>query len=95
MSDAVLARLENIEKALTQGDRPLAFKEAAQYLNCSPSYLYKLTHRRQVPCFKPLGKKLFFKRGDLENFLLQNPVKTRAQIEQEATTRATIGGKAA
>jgi excisionase family DNA binding protein len=95
MSDPVLARLDSIEKALSQGDRPLPFKEAAQYLNCSPSYLYKLTHRRAVPCFKPLGKKLYFKRGDLERFLLQNPIRTRESIEQEAATRASIGRAAA
>ena len=96
MSDEMLMRLDNIEKALMQGDRPLTFREAAGYLNCSPSYLYKLTHRRLIPHFKPLGKKLFFRRQDLEAFLLQRPVKTRDQVEQDASTRVALGrrGKA-
>jgi excisionase family DNA binding protein len=86
MSDEILTRLESIEQSLkqTDRDRPLNFNEAAQYLNSSKSYLYKLTHRRLIPCFKPLGKKLFFKRQDLEAFLLQRPVKTKGQIEQAA-----------
>jgi excisionase family DNA binding protein len=87
MSDELLDRLDKIEAALNQGDRPLAFKEAAQYINCSPSYLYKLTHRRLIPCFKPLGKKLFFKRQDLAQFLLRNPIKTKGQIEPEAGSK--------
>jgi excisionase family DNA binding protein len=95
MSDAILSRLESIEQSLkqTDRDRPLSFTEAAQYLNSSKSYLYKLTHRRQIPYFKPLGKKLFFKRQDLEAFLLQKPVKTKAQIEQAAIGHIT--GRAA
>lgn len=86
-SGEVLARLESLERALVSGDRPMSFKEAAGYLTCSPSYLYKLTHRRLIPCFKPLGKKLYFKRSDLENFLLQKPKKTIFQIEREALLR--------
>ena len=86
MSEEIINRLESIEQSLKQTDRnrPLNFNEAARYLTCSKSYLYKLTHRRLIPCFKPLGKKLFFKRQDLEAFLLQRPIKTREQIEQAA-----------
>jgi len=90
MSDEVLTRLDNIEKVLFQGDRPLSFNEGAVYLNCSKSYLYKLTHRRLIPCFKPLGKKIYFKRQDLEAFLLSNPVKTQEQIEQAAVKHVAL-----
>jgi len=93
MSDAILSRLESIENSLRQTadrDRPLNFNEAAQYLTCSKSYLYKLTHRRLIPCFKPLGKKLFFKRQDLECFLLQKPIKTSKEIEQAAINRIVL-----
>jgi excisionase family DNA binding protein len=95
MSDPILNRLDSIEKALSQTDRdrPLSFTEAAHYLNSSKSYLYKLTHRRLIPCFKPLGKKLFFKRQDLEAFLLQRPVRTKAQTDQAAIDH--VAGRAA
>jgi|WetSurMetagenome_2_1015567.scaffolds.fasta_scaffold06003_9 excisionase family DNA binding protein len=96
MSDEILTRLSSIEHSLKQSDRdrPLSFTEAAQYLNSSKSYLYKLTHRRLIPCFKPLGKKLFFKRQDLEAFLLQRPVKTKAQTEQAAIDHVAERGAA-
>ncbi len=60
------------------------FNDACQFLDYSKSYLYKLTHSRQIPHFKPMGKKLYFKRSDLEAWLLRNRVKTVDEIEQEA-----------
>ena len=60
------------------------FNDACQFLDYSKSYLYKLTHSRQIPHYKPNGKKLYFKRSDLEAWLLRNRVKTASEIEQEA-----------
>ena len=34
--------------------------------------------------YKPQGKMLYFEKAELEAWLRQNPVKTQAQIEQEA-----------
>ncbi len=60
------------------------FNEACTFLNYSKSYLYKLTHTRRIPHYKPNGKMLYFKRADLEAWLLRNRVKTADEIEQEA-----------
>ncbi len=60
------------------------FKDAAAFLDYSRSYLYKLTYSRQIPHYKPNGKKLYFKRSDLEDWLLRNRVKTADEFEQEA-----------
>ena len=60
------------------------FNDACQFLDYSKSYLYKLTHSRQITHFKPNGKKLYFKRSDLEAYLLRNRVRTADEIEQEA-----------
>jgi excisionase family DNA binding protein len=60
------------------------FSEACTFLDYSKSYLYKLTHTRMIPHFKPNGKKIYFKRTDLEAWLLRNRVKTADEIEQEA-----------
>ena len=90
MSNEILARLDSIQEALSAVDRPLSFNEAAHYLSVSRSHMYKLTHRRLIPCFKPGGKKLYFTRRDLDSFILQKPIKTRAAIEQEATDHVSI-----
>ena len=60
------------------------FNDACQFLDYSKSYLYKLTYSRQIEHYKPNGKKLYFKRSDLEAWLLRNRVKTADEIEQEA-----------
>ena len=62
----------------------LSFEEASKFLNLSKSYLYKLTSGNLIPHYKPQGKMLYFEKAELEAWLRQNPVKTQAQIEQEA-----------
>jgi len=52
----------------------LTFEQACQFTNLSKSYLYKLTSQKQVPHYKPRGKKLYFKRTELENWMLSKPV---------------------
>ena len=68
----------------TESDRPLTFKDACKYLQCSTSYLYKLTHKRLIPAYKPCGKKLYFKITELNKWLFRNPIKSQSEIEQEA-----------
>lgn len=64
----------------------LSFKEAVEYTGFSESYLYKLTSARKIPHYKPTGRKLFFKKDEIDAWLLSNPIKTSEQIEQEAAT---------
>ena len=45
--------------------------EAAKFTGYSKSHLYKLTHFRKIDHYKPNGKNFFFKKEDLESFLLQ------------------------
>lgn len=58
--------------------------EAAAYTGFSKGYLYQLTASGQIPHSKPRGK-IFFDRAKLEKWLLGNPVKTRDEINQQAT----------
>lgn len=47
----------------------LNFQETVEYTGIKPSYLYKLTAEKIVPCYKPTGKLLYFRREELEDFL--------------------------
>jgi excisionase family DNA binding protein len=62
----------------------LNFNEGAKYLDLSASFLYKLTSAGEIPHYKPQGKKIYFKRVELDQWLLRNRVKPRHEIEQEA-----------
>jgi excisionase family DNA binding protein len=50
----------------------LTFDEAAQFLGLSKSYLYKLTSGRSIPYYKPQGKKCYFSKIELMEWILQN-----------------------
>lgn len=52
----------------------LTVKEAAIFLGCSLSHVYKLTHERRVNYSKPNGKSIYFKRENLVEYALQNEV---------------------
>ena len=91
MQDEIIERLERIERLLDgQAPKPLTFLEACQYLDCSKSHLYKLTSTGGIRHYKPNGKRIFFRKSDLDGWLLRNPIKTTAQIEQEAVDAVTI-----
>jgi excisionase family DNA binding protein len=62
----------------------LNFNEACKYLDVSPSHLYKLTSTRQVPHFCPQGKKLYFKREELDAWLQRNRQTSNEEIEKSA-----------
>lgn len=62
----------------------LTTDEACKYLGYSKSYLYKLTHLRKIPHYKPNGKKIYFLKEDCKNLLLSNRVKTASELQQEA-----------
>lgn len=47
-------------------------EQAMEFTGLSRSYLYKAGSRGILPCYKPSGGRLIFKREDLENFLFRN-----------------------
>ncbi len=63
--------------------KPLNFDEALKYLSCSKSYLYKLTSNNIIPHSKR-GKRLYFDKKSLDNWLLSSKVKSVSEIQEEA-----------
>ncbi len=63
----------------------LNFIEACKYLNVSESHLYKLTSQKQIPYFCPQGKKLYFKRDEIDQWLLRNRQSAADEIDRFAT----------
>jgi len=54
----------------------LSFREAVAYLGVSESFLYKLTSKRAINFFKPNKGKLYFKRCDLDAWMLKGECKS-------------------
>lgn len=70
--------------------------ELAEFIGLSKSYIYKLTHRRELPHYKPSGKKLFFKTSEVLEWLKKNRISTNQELEAQASNyllNANKGGR--
>jgi len=74
---------EYLQKQQLQQKEILNPDELCTYTGFSKSYLYKLTHRREIPFYCPNGKLIFFKRSEINTWLLQNKRKSKSEIEIE------------
>jgi len=54
--------------------------EAARLLGISKAYLYKLTHQRKIPCYKPRGGVLLFDAQELDEYVRAGRVKPRQEL---------------
>ena len=50
----------------------LSFSQACDYLDLSPSFLYKMTSQRRIAFYVPNGKKIYFRKLELDNWLSKN-----------------------
>ncbi len=86
--DRILKMLISIEQKITEQNllqkEIFNFQEACLYLDLSSSHLYKLTSANQVPCYSPQGKKLYFRRAELDKWLTCNRRGTAEEAEQSA-----------
>ena len=61
----------------------LKLVEASEYMGVSKSFLYKLTHKGNITHFKPNGKLIYFRKSDLNAWMLQNKVSGSLELEEE------------
>jgi excisionase family DNA binding protein len=71
---------------------PLSVGEASEYTGLSVGTLYILTHEKRIPFYKPLGKKIYFKRTELDGFMFRN--KKYADYEVSEKADAILNGEA-
>lgn len=63
----------------------LNFDDVLELSGYSKSKLYKLTHEKKIPHYKPSKGKLFFKYEEVRDFLFSNRIATDEEMEREAT----------
>jgi excisionase family DNA binding protein len=88
----LLEKVSRIEKMLSglpienqQEYQPmLTTAQAAKYMDLSMSALYKLTHRKELPVYKPTGGKIYFKREEIDAYLAKCRICSQEEIEKEA-----------
>jgi excisionase family DNA binding protein len=64
--------------------KPLSVAEAAAYTGLSKTYLYKLIHMKEIPYYKPMGGKVFFKQAELDEFIYRHRVSANYELKEKA-----------
>jgi excisionase family DNA binding protein len=59
---------------MSETQKPLDVKAAAEFLGLKVSYIYNLIHFGKLTAYRPGGKRLLFKVSDLERYAYGNPV---------------------
>ena len=88
--EELTVKLESIEELLLTQKNVLNFSEVKLYTNLSESYLYELTSSGGIPCYKPNGKQLYFKKQEIEDWLLSNRKATNIELDELASSHISI-----
>ena len=62
----------------------LTVDEVINYTGFSQKQIYKLTSTRAIPHYKPSGRKLFFKKDELDEWITQGRVKPLSELIDES-----------
>ncbi len=97
--EIIIKRLEAIEASIAKQEflqkEILDMKEAAGYLNLSTSALYKMTSRKELPHYVPGGKKIYFKKSELNEWINGGRVESLNQFSQEVDNYLNRNSKSA
>lgn len=80
----ILEKLDEIKSSTLLGLKEVFnTEEACLFLGVSKVYVYKLMREKKIPYFKSKGGKLtYFKKKDLEEWMLDTPIRSRKQINK-------------
>lgn len=88
---ALNTKLEKIEKMTLLGAKNvLTIDEVSLMTGLSKGHIYRLTSTQGIPHYKPNGRNLYFKKDEIEEWLLQNRVSTIEEINNKAVTHTVI-----
>lgn len=74
---------ELLKKQTIQQKEFLTVKEAVEFLGLSESRIHKMTCYKEVPHYKPGGKKIYLKRQELEQWILSGRVASTNDLDDE------------
>ena len=79
-------KLDRIESLTLIGAKNiLDLDEAVLFTGFSKGHLYRLTSEKRIPHFKK-SRKLYFKKTELENWMLEQKILTEDEIQSKAST---------
>lgn len=85
------SKIDRLEKiALLGAKNVLTLDDVVLITGHTKGHLYRLTSTKKIPHYKPHGGMLYFKKEEIEDWMLQNKILTTAEIESAATTYTAI-----
>lgn len=73
MMSQVLSRLDDIEEKIRLGNADTyTTEELAKVLGISKAEIYKMTAKNEIPCHRPTGRRLIFKRKEINRWVSLN-----------------------
>jgi len=82
-------RIEVLENLLNDAKEVLTLEEAALFMGISKSSLYKMTHKHELPFYRPNGKLIYFEKAELLKWMRQNRCMSEAETKVAATKHMT------
>ena len=79
----ILGKLDEILAYLKNQKDVMNLDQFCQYAGLSHSFVYKLTSSNSIPFYRPTGKLIFFEKREVDKWLLNNRVRTYAEISGE------------
>ena len=78
-----LIKEKEVENAVPSADELLTVQHATAFLRISTSTLYQLTSRHEIP-FMKRGKRLYFKKEELRQWVEEGHIKPMTALEKQA-----------
>lgn len=82
--ESYVHRIEALENILHEAKQVLTLEEASIYMGISKSSLYKMTHRHELPFYRPNGKFIYFEKAELLKWMRQNRNRSEIETNEEA-----------
>jgi hypothetical protein len=83
-------QLDRIEQySMIAAKNVLNIQEAAIILGMTVEGVRYNVRNNKLPCYKPNVNRLYFKKSELEDWMMQNRSKSMAEIESEAAAYCT------
>lgn len=84
-------QLGRIERGvLLRSKDVLTMEECSMLTGMTVNNLYRHTSERTIPFYKPMGGKIYFRKDEIERWLLRNRQATKDEVEREASTRTFL-----
>lgn len=62
----------------------LSVEDVCTYLDISSSAVYKLSHNKTLPRYCPNGKKIYFRKSDIDAWVLNHKILSVDEIAEQA-----------